>query len=331
MRSNCRKSCFVAVVVFAGGCAQQQAYELAEPPPVPPAKQVTLDAALIDTARQIVRDLATDDEPLLRANAAEAAQHLPEVEATDLLLDRLRDEDARVRFAAAMVAGRARVDSPEIRQALHALVGGESPNARTAALFALHRLGDKTLSQQLAEATASPDPVVRANAAVALGFTEEPSAANALAPLLGDPDGNVVLNAAEALWRLGDDRGLNPLIVATVNQYADDNVIGTLGLSTRRDPRAMQAMMGKLTDDYVEVRLAAARGLGRVGSDAGYGVAQEAIAEGNPLQRGLAALAFGDIGRADAQPLIAPLLDAKDPNVRLAAATAILQLAGRGS
>jgi len=42
----------------------------------------------------------------------------------------------------------------------------------------------------------------------------------------------------------------------------------------------------------------------------------------------LAALAFGDIGRTDAQPILAQLLHDPDRPVRLAAATAILELKG---
>lgn len=320
---------FLSIVVawLVGGCASKQPARLAEPPPVPPRVETTLEPRLVERAAAEVAAAAQADDPLRRANAAEAAQHLPRGEAESLLLERLGDDDARVRFAAAMAVGGERFDSPAIRESLEQLVAGESPNARIAGLFALHRLGDTSRSQAMAEATLSSDPVLRANAAVALGLTDEPSAVDVLAPLLTDRDGNVALNAAEALWHLGDERGLEPLVIATVNQHADDNVIGTLGLSARSDPRVRQALRGKLTDDYVEVRLAAARALGRVGSDAGYGVAMAAIDKGNPLQRGLAARAFGDIGRRDAKAMLAPLLAADDANLRLAAATALLQLA----
>jgi HEAT repeat protein len=45
-----------------------------------------------------------------------------------------------------------------------------------------------------------------------------------------------------------------------------------------------------------------------------------------PRQRFLAAIALGTIGRSDAQSSLAPLLQDEDARVRLAAATAILQL-----
>ena len=44
-------------------------------------------------------------------------------------------------------------------------------------------------------------------------------------------------------------------------------------------------------------------------------------------QRFLAAAAFGEIGRTDAQALLSPLLKDADDDVRLAAATSLLQIA----
>jgi HEAT repeat protein len=48
--------------------------------------------------------------------------------------------------------------------------------------------------------------------------------------------------------------------------------------------------------------------------------------ETDPKLRVLAALALGAIGRTDEQPVLRDLLNDKDPDVRIAAATAILQL-----
>ena len=74
----------------------------------------------------------------------------------------------------------------------------------------------------------------------------------------------------------------------------------------------------------------AARALGMLGSDDGYGVAllgaKATDPERGPRQRHLAALAFGAIGRTDAQDVLATLLKDPIPDVRLAAASAILQL-----
>ena len=60
----------------------------------------------------------------------------------------------------------------------------------------------------------------------------------------------------------------------------------------------------------------------------GCGVAIANLKSRDPQIMVMAALALGAIGRTDAQPLLAPLLANPDQSVRLAAATAILELKG---
>jgi len=55
-------------------------------------------------------------------------------------------------------------------------------------------------------------------------------------------------------------------------------------------------------------------------------IAQKGATSSDANQRVLAALAFGAIGRSDTQDMLRKLLADKDANVRIAAATAILQL-----
>ena len=88
----------------------------------------------------------------------------------------------------------------------------------------------------------------------------------------------------------------------------------------------MGHLVGALTSDYDEVSLIAARACGLLGSDEGMGVALQFIKSPDPRQRFLAALALGAIGRSDAQEALAGLLGDSEPDVRLAAATALLQL-----
>jgi HEAT repeat protein len=63
-----------------------------------------------------------------------------------------------------------------------------------------------------------------------------------------------------------------------------------------------------------------------LGSDAGYVLAAEGATSQDPDQRTLAAFALGAIGRTDSQDTLARLLDDPNPDVRLAAATAVLEL-----
>jgi HEAT repeat protein len=132
------------------------------------------------------------------------------------------------------------------------------------------------------------------------------------------------------MWRLGDPEAKEDLLALTVSAYADDQMVGYLALAGPRDPEVRKYVGSGLTSDYPEVSLVAARAMGQLGSDEGYGVAQKGAKSSTAAQRFLAAMAFAAIGRTDAQPVLKTLLSDKDPKVRVAAAAAVLQL-GAGS
>jgi HEAT repeat protein len=147
-----------------------------------------------------------------------------------------------------------------------------------------------------------------------------------LGTLLADRVPSVRIQAAEALWRLGDQRGLDDLVADAISEYADDQIIALQALAEPGDQRVMQHIRAELTSDYPEVSLAAARGVGMLGSDEGWSVAVPAAASKDPRQRSKAAMAMGAIGRSDLQPYLKNLLGDSEATVRIAAATAILQL-----
>ncbi len=324
----------IVLLLLVAGCQSGDPKPLrADPlPEVPPVVATERDEQLLSDAIDFVVTSGKSEDPQFRANAAEAAESLPTSTATELLVPMLQDEDPVVRFTAMMAIGRQRLGGQQLWGPLADLVRGPSPNGRVAAMFALHRLGNTSFSQGLANSTKSTDPVVRSHAALALGLTGAPSAARVLEPMLADPDATTRLTAAEALWRLGDQDGRDRLMEASLSGFSDDSVIGTLALGVHPDPAVFAMLMGKLTDDYDEVQLAAARALGMLGSDAGFGLARGFTASEVPRQRGMAAAAMGSIGRADAQPDLARLLyNDEDPNVQLAAAAAILELDDAGA
>src|SRR5438128_850411 len=82
------------------------------------------------------------------------------------------------------------------------------------------------------EATArDPSPRTRGDTALALGLLGESSGVNVLHPMLYDPSAAVRLQAAESLWRLGDQRGLEALISASLSKYPDDQMLALLALA----------------------------------------------------------------------------------------------------
>jgi HEAT repeat protein len=267
-------------------------------------------------------------DPLLRADAIEALQETsPHDGASDAALKGLTDPDAAVRFSACMAVGQLQLDAAhDMLVQMHDI--DPSPVVQVGIRFALHRLGDTRFSHDLETYAKDANPQIRGKTAFVLGLLKEPSAVKLLLIMRQDNEPAVRLQASASLWRLGNDKGLSDLVRYAISEYADDQLLATLALAETGDASVSQHIRANLTTDFPEVNLAAARGLGQLGSDEGYTVAAKGAASHDARQRFLAVLALGAIGRADAQPVLAKLVYDSDVNVRLGAATAILQLHG---
>jgi HEAT repeat protein len=288
---------------------------------------VVIDPTLVANARQRVTQSLRSSDPLLRSQAVEALRNSPDAQATGQILAALDDRDRGVRFGAAMMAGELQLK--EAYPKLKRLSQDPDGSVDVAALFALHKLGDTSRSQEIGRAALSEDKVVRRNVALVLGMLGERSAIDKILNRLRvDDDALVRQQAVEAMWRLGDQDAIKPLVALTASKYADDKIIGIMALAAPRRQLVREHVRGSLAGDAVqlEVSLVAARAMGMLGSDEGYAIAKGAVESKDPQQRFLAALALGSIGRPDAQDVLKPLLADPVPNVQLAAATAVLQI-----
>jgi HEAT repeat protein len=293
-------------------------------PPAPPLNPQPIDLSLRNAARgELLAECAAPD-PFLRCNAIEALSDVDPADAAGAITRGLDELEPSVRFASALSAGQIRLKAAYPK--LLTMANDDDLRVQAAVRFALHRLGDTRLSHDLEKLAGNPDFKVRASTAQVLGLLGEPSATNILVTLMSDPSAPVRIQAAEALWLLGDQRGLEALLAYAISVFPDDQIIALHALAEPRNLRAAQELRSELTEVYPEVSLAAARGLGMLGSDEGWHVAITGAKSVEPRQRSLAALAMGAIGRCDLQPPLATLLKDPDPSVRISAATAVLQL-----
>ena len=259
-----KKLISLAMIFLAIGCVSgapkgkptyMPAAEAPAPPP-PPKQRVSIDPVLRDSAREMLTITSHDSDPVLRANAIEAMQDTLGNDAADNIVKALDDPEPLVRFAAAMAAGRLRLKQADER--LVALADEPDVNCKVAARFALHRLGDTHRSHDFETYARYPDRSVRANVALALGLLGEPTALRVLRQMTSDTDPNVRLQAAEGMWRLGDPDGLDTLVVGTVSEYPDDQIVSLLALAEPRDARVAGHLKARLTSEAPEVALAAA-------------------------------------------------------------------------
>jgi HEAT repeat protein len=324
----------IALVVMVGlltvGCVDRAALMAKEPPrprqapAVPAAVAEPINEEWRASAKKEIDAALNSPDPILRANGLEAAQEALGAQAGEQIVAALHDASPLVRFAATMAAGRLRLRAAYPR--LLEMIDDPDTSVRVGVRFALHRLGDTRFSHDLEQLARHPDRTVRANTALALGLTGEKSALNVLRPLTLDREPMVRIQVAEAMWQLGDEDGLTALVERSVSQAPDDQIVATLAIARPRDKRVSEHVRGALVSDYSEVSLTAARGLGWLESDEGYSVAMNGAKSADARQRALAALALGAIGRSDAQATLSRLMQDPDANVRLCAATGMLEL-----
>ena len=297
-------------------------------PPAPPAPAIAQGGPIDKVA---LRELLAQTEyrdSVRRCDALEALTEASPDDAADPAVGALSDDDPTVRFAGCMTVGVLRLSEAH-DQLLKMHDQDKSRVVQVGVRFALHRLGDRRYSHDLEEFAVDPLTEVRGKTAFVLGRLGEPSAIALLRPMRHDADETVRIEAAESLWRLHDQKGLDDLVAYAISKYADDVILATLALAAPGDRQVIQHVRANLNDDYLEEDLAAARGLGMLGSDEGYPLAIKCVHSADAGQRSMAALALGVIGHPEARPALTELLSDPFPQVRLAAATAILELRKR--
>lgn len=287
------------------------------------AHDVPLDASLRAAAeKELEKDLQANDAEI-RSHALEALQRTGTAEPAEIMAA-LSDRDPLVRYAACLAAGQMQLTSTH--DLLLHLVDDHDPAVRVTARYGLHRIKDYRYSHDLEQLSRDPLPQVRGTTAMVLGMIGDPSGLKILRGMRVDPHPAVRQQASAAMWQLHSAQGRDDLISWTLSRYPDDDMFGFLALSEPRDRMVIQHVRVGLVSEWPEVSLVAARGMGMLGSDEGYAVAIKGAESVDARQRLEAALAFGAVGRSDAQDELRKLLVDSDTNVRIAAAEAILQL-----
>ncbi len=290
---------------------------------------------------QLKSALSFRPNPVVRAQAVEALESLADDEIRPWIRSALLDEHPGVRFAACMAIGRLQDTAAE--SAVRARLSDSDASVRVAALFAMHRLGATELSGRLSGYLLhSPDAAVRRNAAIAIAMLGEPSGIKVLASAMKDADAGVRQHALEAMARLGSREAKRELTFMANSGVGAEEVFALNALAATCDPAHEDTFRYKLaTAAHLETRLAAARGLGKLGIADGLAAALEGLATRRPPRRDpddpgaeqllrihqLAASAAGAIGRIEAIAALQALFDRDDdPRVRVSISQAVIEI-----
>ncbi len=331
-------SVFLSAWVISG-CEAPAPAERAIAPPVftnPSVRRRPLVGNPQSEARQILLEGLTDLDPRVRANAVEVIATAGEVRLLPKIQHMLKDTEVPVRFLAALAIGD--LEFSLAKDKVAPLLNDSDINVRMAAAYALMKLGQPEHFRIVRDAVASEDQTVRANAALLLGKSGKQEALRYLYWTLRRPDSTdkVLLQAAESIAMLGDQRIYPKIWTRLISAYADDRMVGVRAMGALGTEEAKNALVTMLDDPLLEVKLAAARELGKLGDPIGEAQVR-AVFEGNFLAamgpqsadrtRVLTALAIAEIGTPALAKHLPELLQEPSPTVRMAAAKAVLAVA----
>ncbi len=305
----------------------------------------TLETQALERLRHSVNSA----EPLVKMRAIESCVDLRLPNAGDICSKAISSPAPALQFVGAM--GLIEMPSRDAEPALKKLLSSSDASVRLAAIGALHQLGRTQHSAELIRALDSPSPRTRGDALIILGRVGDDSAMPAIRQVLGqDEVERVQWQAGEALVLLGDEKILPQLQLWENSRNWQLRIFAVELMCQVRDKELFVAdLLGALGDRNQLVQLQAARSLGRLDQEDGFGQAmrylhptageQRAIAremgvglgerqwaERMVQIRSLAALALGEIGNWDAAAALGKAVDDKDAQVALAAAHASLRL-----
>lgn len=309
-----------------------------------PAFQIEAAAVAFDghalrrSVINLLQEASVSPDAVLRANAIEAMHHAPE-ELDPFIRRGLADENRGVRFVAAMTLGKFQIK--ELAHLVRPLLMDESQSVQAAAIYALHRCGERVDLNPLAEMLRSSNPEVKANAALVLGEMGNRSAAPMLRNAVGKDMSRVSsaraqvvdMQLAEAMVKLGDERQLE-VIRATLFAPAEQGEIVALAClmaGRLNDVRAMPNLLQLATRTGerqlpAEVRMAAALAMAQIDPlQAPAEVPLEYIRSDRFELRAQAALTLGAISDPQTVVALRRLLSDSNPMVQVFAAGGLLQ------
>lgn len=184
--------------------------------------------------------------------------------------------------------------TPENVERIRALVGDPDRDVRSTAIFALATLGEPDAGELALTGLDDPDAFVRSTCAVLLGDIEDPRIEPALGErLLGDEDSTVRWRAAESLTAHGGEVALQALADGMSDPSRQVRLASVVGIC-RLAPQDHVAMLSRLVaeDPEWEIRVQAARGLGRAGHPDGQLPLEGALDDPNEFVRSAAAYAL---------------------------------------
>jgi HEAT repeat protein len=236
-----------------------------------------------------------DRTPTFGGEAAEAIAKIGRI--SDELLALLTSANWRIRANAARALGGLK-DKRAVESLINLLSTPAEPwQVRGNAALALGLIGDARASGPLITLLQDTNPDVRRAATTALGERKDPGNLDLFIKMLGDPESDVRRWAVVGIGRIGGAAAFEHLSKAALHD--EDRVVrevATNVLAGIRDPRSAAVFASALQDSYINVRNAAARGLGQLHSVEAVDTLIRMLSSDESASRQAAAEALSEIG-----------------------------------
>ncbi|MFA4948906.1 MAG: HEAT repeat domain-containing protein [Candidatus Krumholzibacteriia bacterium] len=270
----------------------------------------TIDAAVLKT-------LAADEEPLIRARCAELLGRNGNPAGVPLLATLCDDSNNLVARTAVYSLGL--IGGTSALEPLKRCLGEKGPTIKTYALESLGKTGTKEAVPIIAPWLRNFDSGLRAQAALALAFTGDSAAAAECNAIIHDPDARVMASAAYAMGRLGYHSGIDRIAELLGHESAEVRfrAVEALGRLKAESAVPLIAPLTRDADRWVAIK--AAETLGRIGSNKGAPALEALLASNDDYLRTLALEGLAVIGGKKQFEAVKPLIHDRSLMVRRAA------------
>ncbi|MBN2455949.1 MAG: HEAT repeat domain-containing protein [Sedimentisphaerales bacterium] len=322
---------FILCLFFVIGCGYTQRSALSG------SERVAIDK-LVPQAIRIIQDGLSDSDAQIRVKAIEVVAATENSNLMPKLERLLTDSAIPVRFGAAVAIGDMRYVLA--RHSIKKLLSDPDESTRIAAAYALARFGASEYLNLIRQALKSKDQTAAANAVFLAGRSSDKDSLGILIELMKDvkTDDKVKFIAAESRAALGDETIFPKLWAILLSTYTDDRVLGIRAMGLLGTEQARNALVTMLSDDVLEVRLAAAEQLGTLGYTTGVPEVLDVFTK--DMTSGLdkqsrqriyisTAMAIGQIDADSLLKFLPGLLHDSSQSVRIAAAKAVIQCSKR--
>lgn len=280
----------------------------------------TLEAFRSDLPVKPLGEALSDPDEETRDAVARALAHAPETDVIPFLAERLKN-DPPAALRNAIIAALTPFDREKVIPALIAVRLDKEERPIPGIAFALEKLGvaADALNATLADTTLPT--ARRIEAALRLGQLGEPDALDKLVRLKTGGDVATRRAVAVALGSIGDLRAVEPLI-ATLDD-ADSSVRTEAAAGLKKLGFTAEKLATDLASAPAPARVEALRLLAKLGGTGQSRIVIAQLQSREPIVRGAAAYALGELKTEGAADALIPILRDPDAAVRLQAATAL--------